>query len=109
MKLQELLYGEDTEFDRNKGCLSQTCIKFLDAIIHWVNNPEPSSPRVLVLFGQAGTGKSSIAHKIAHQYNCMDCLTTSYFFVRNNPSGHEPYRFFTTLAQDLCRISLAFK
>ena len=109
MNLRELLYGEGTEFDRNKGCFPQTHVKFLDTIICWVNNPEPSSPRVLVLFGQAGTGKSAIAHEIAHLYNCMNHLTTSYFFVRNNPSGHEPYRFFTTLAQDLCRISPAFR
>lgn len=74
-----------------------------------MNNPGLSSPKAVVLFGQAGTGKSSIAHEIAYQFDQMNRLTTSYFFVRDNPSGHEPYRFFTTLAQDLCRISPAFK
>src|SRR6266545_7236865 len=109
MKLHELSYGEGTEFDRHKGCLPQTRLKFLDAIVQWINDPDPSSPKVLVLFGQAGMGKSSIAHEIAHRYSCMNRLTTSYFFVRGNPSGPEPYRFFTTLARDLCRICPAFK
>lgn len=109
MKLRELLYGEGTEFDRNKRCLPQTRLSFLDAIIQWINDPDTSSPRVLALFGQAGTGKSSIAHEIAHRYSRINRLTTSYFFVRDNPSGREPYRFFTTLARDLCKICPAFK
>src|SRR6266571_7757845 len=109
MKIRELLYGEGTEFDPNKRCLPQTRVKFLDYIVNWVNDPDPSSPRVLVLFGQAGTGKSSIAHEVAHRYTYMNRLTTSYFFVRGNPSGREPYRFFTTLARDLCKICPAFK
>jgi len=109
MKLRELLYGEGTEFDRNKRCLPRTRLKFLDAIVQWINNPDPSSPKVLALFGQAGTGKSSIAHEIAHQYNCINRLITSFFFLRGNPPGREPYRFFTTLARDLCRICPAFK
>lgn len=109
MNVRELLYGEGTEFDQNKRCLPQTRLKFLDAIVQWINNPDPSSPKVLVLFGQAGTGKSSIAHEIAHRYSRINRLTTSYFFVRGNPSGREPYRFFSTLARDLCKICPAFK
>jgi len=107
MKLDKLLYGEGTEFDPNKRCLTQTRAKFLDAIAQWVN--DPLSPKVLALVGQAGTGKSSIANEIAYRYSCMNRLTTSYFFVRGNPSGREPYRFFTTLARDLCRICPGFK
>jgi hypothetical protein len=44
-------------------------------IIKWVENPE--SERVLLLLGQAGTGKSSIAHEIARRFDdkCLD----SYF------------------------------
>ena len=110
MKLRELPYGIDTRFNPDKSCLPQTRVKFLDAIIDWAINPDSSySPKVLILFGQAGTGKSSIAHEVAHRYNEMNLLTTSYFFVRGNPSGREPYRFFTTLARDLCRIFPAFK
>ena len=107
MKLGELLYGRGTEFDSNKRCLPQTRLSFLDAIVQWINDPDPSSPKVLALLGQSGTGKSSIAHEIAHRYSRINRLTTSYRFVRGNPSG--PYRFFTTLARDLCRTCPAFK
>jgi len=109
MNVRELLYGEGTEYDQNKRCLPQTRLRFLDAIIQWINDPDLSSPKVLALFGQAGTGKSSIANEVAHRYSRINRLTTSYFFVRGNPSGREPYRFFTTLARDLCRICPAFK
>ena len=106
-KLDKLRYGEGTEFDPNRRCLPRTRVKFLDAIVQWLN--DPSSPKVLALFGQAGTGKSSIANEIAHLYSSRNRLTTSYFFVRGNPAGREPYRFFTTLARGLCRICPAFK
>lgn len=109
MKLRDIPYGEGTEFDPNKGCLPNTRVKFLDAIVDWINDADPSSPRLLALLGQAGTGKSAIAHEIAHRYSCINRLTTSYFFIRGDPSGREPYRFFTTLARDLCRICPAFK
>jgi DNA replication protein DnaC len=39
-----------------------TRVAFLDFIINKLNNP--AVERGLVLFGQAGTGKSSIAHEI---------------------------------------------
>lgn len=109
LKLRELPYGVDTGFDPGKGCLPRTRLKFIDAIVDWVNNPDPSSPKVLVLSGQAGKGKSSIAHEIARQFHDTGRLTTSYFFVRGNLTQREPYRFFTTLARDLCDMYPAFK
>ena len=109
LQLDKLQYGKGTQFDSNKCCLPKTRVKFLDAIMDWVNDPNLSSPNVLVLFGQAGTGKSSIANELALRYSRMNRLTTSYFFARGDSSGREPYLFFTTLARDLCRIWPAFK
>lgn len=81
----------------------------LSAIIDWVNNPDPSSPVVLMLFGQAGTGKSTIAHEVARRFHDMGRLTTSYFFSRGNTFKRESYRFFTTLARDLSRSCPAYR
>jgi len=61
-----------------------------------------------MLFGQAGTGKSSIAHEIAKRFDATGRLTTSYCFIRGDTS-RDPYRFFTTLARNLCSICPAFK
>jgi len=90
-----------------KGCLSGTRTAFLDFIVNWVNNP--GSERSLVLFGQAGTGKSSIAHEIARRFNGMHRLTSSFIFLRKEQSKHEAYHFFTTLAHDLSDRYPSFK
>ena len=107
MKLQKLPYGRGTDFHPERGCLPQTRVKILDEITNWVN--DPSSCQTLLLFGQAGTGKSSIAHEIARRFRRLDRLTTSYCFMRGKPSSRECYRFFTTLAHNLCNKYPSFK
>jgi hypothetical protein len=62
--IREIPRGVNSRFSTDKGCLVGTRVAFLDFIINWVNDPNPDSERGLVLFGQAGTGKSSIAHEI---------------------------------------------
>jgi hypothetical protein len=82
-------------------------VAFLDFIINWVNNP--ASERGLVLFGQAGTGKSSIAHEIAGLFDNMHRLTSSFIFLRRERSEWKAYHLFTTLARDLADRYLSFK
>jgi hypothetical protein len=84
-----------------------TRVAFLDFIINWVNNP--TSERGLVLFGQAGTGKSSIAHEIARLFDKMHRLTSSFIFLRREQSVREAYHLFTTLARDLADRYPSFK
>ena len=83
---------------------------FLNFIITWVNDPNPNSERGLVLFGQAGTGKSSIAHEIARQFDNMHRLTSSFFFSRREQSEQKAsYHLFTTLAHHLANRYPSFK
>jgi hypothetical protein len=70
---------------------------------------DPGSETTLVLFGQAGTGKSSIAHEIARRFNEMHRLTSSLIFLRKEQSEHKAYRIFTTLARDLSDRYPSFK
>jgi len=84
-----------------------TRVTFLNFIIDWVNNP--ASERGLILFGQAGTGKSSIAHEIARLFDKMHRLTSSFIFIRREQSVREAYHLFTTLARDLADRYLSFK
>jgi len=102
-------FVQGARFNPEKGCLPGTRLKFLDAIIDWANNVDPLSPKALVLFGQAGTGKSSIAHEIANIFYRAERLTASYCFVRGKPSSREPHRFFTTLARNLSARYPAYK
>jgi hypothetical protein len=85
-------------------------VAFLDFIINWVNDPNPDSERVLVLFGQAGTGKTSIAHEIAGLFDKMHRLTSSFIFSRIEQSERKaPYHLFTTLARHLADRYPSFK
>ena len=105
--IKEIPYGADSRFDPGKGCLPGTRMAFLNFIINWVN--DPNSKRILVLFGLAGTGKSSIAHEIARRFYEMGRLTSSCFFVREERSKTEAYHLFTNLAHDLADRYPSFK
>jgi hypothetical protein len=104
-KIREIPYGAGSRFTPDKFCLTGTRTAFLDFIINWVN--DPASERCLVLFGQAGTGKSSIAHEIARRFDTMHRLTSSFIFLRKEQS--KPYHLFTTLARDLADRYPSFK
>jgi NACHT domain len=106
-KIREIPYGLKSRFSPDKGCLMGTRVTFLEFIINWVNNPD--SERGLVLFGQAGTGKSSIAHEIARLFDKTHRLTSSFIFIRREQSVREAYQLFTTLARDLADHYPSFK
>ena len=79
----------------------------MNYITDWANNPE--SKRGLVLFGQAGTGKSSIVYEIARRFRAMNRLTSYFIFLRAEQSKHEDYLLFTTLVRDLSSRYPSFK
>src|SRR5712664_2241547 len=106
-KIREIPYGKGSRFTPEKGCLAGTRMAFLDFIVNWVDDPD--SERSLVLFGQAGTGKSSIAHEIARRFDKIHRLTTSFIFLRKEQSKREAYHLFTTLARDLSGRYPSFK
>src|SRR6266702_4132703 len=107
IKIGEIPYGTGSRFTPDKGCLAGTRMAFLDLIVNWVN--DPASGRCFVLFGQAGTGKSSIAHEIARRFDKMHRLTSSFIFLRKEQSKREAYHLFTTLARDLSDRYPSFK
>ncbi|KAI0026743.1 hypothetical protein K488DRAFT_91943, partial [Vararia minispora EC-137] len=103
--LRDLPYGEGTRFDPSRRCLPGTRVSFLDEIKSWVE--DPGSPQMLVLFGQAGMGKSTIASEIAWWFDNQGQLVSSFIFDRSLPQP--PHLPITTLARDLCDTSLSFK
>ena len=106
-KIEQIPYRGGSRFTPQKGCLPDTRVAFLDFIVDWVNNP--ASERSLVLFGLAGTGKSSIAHEIARRFDEMCRLTSSFIFIRKEQSKAEAYHLFTNLARDLADRYPLFK
>jgi hypothetical protein len=108
-QLREIQYGPDSRYRPGKGCLMGTRVAFLDFIVKWVDDPNPDSERGLVLFGQTGTGKSSIAHDIARRFDEKHLLTSSFIFSRREQSERKAYHLFTTLARDLADRYPSFK
>jgi hypothetical protein len=107
--IREIPRAVNSRFSSDKGCLAGTRVAFLDFITNWVNDPKPDSERGLVLFGQAGTGKSSIAHEIAGLFDKMHRLTSSFIFSRSEQSERKAYHLFTTLAHHLANRYPSFK
>jgi AAA ATPase domain len=105
-KIRELPRKGGWRFGDEKRCLPGTREDFLDYIVNWVENRE--SQRALLLLGQAGTGKSSIAHEVAHHFE-NNCLGSFFAFVRNESSKDDAYQLFTTLARDISNRYPPFK
>jgi hypothetical protein len=57
---------------RREVCTPGTRVRILDDIITWAKNTSPGSPDVYWLFGQAGSGKSTIAYSVARRFEFAD-------------------------------------
>ncbi|KAJ7105674.1 hypothetical protein C8R44DRAFT_745821 [Mycena epipterygia] len=91
---------------RSKRCLLGTRTLFLQHITDWVNKSEQ---RVLVLLGQAGTGKSSIAQELVQRFDKKQQLVSAVTFLRAEQAENPPRHLFTTLARGLAHQFPPFK
>ncbi|ETW77090.1 hypothetical protein HETIRDRAFT_105708 [Heterobasidion irregulare TC 32-1] len=101
ISLDDIPYANDANFDETKACQLGTRVEILDEITDWIN--AEGAPRILLLSGAAGTGKSAIAHTIAHRFNTMHRLGSSFFFVRGR-KDRGPDKLFPTVARDLADL-----
>ena len=101
ISLDDISYANDANFDETKACQLGTRVEILDEITDWINAED--APRILLLSGAAGTGKSAIAHTIAHRFNTMHRLGSSFFFVRGR-TDRGPDKLFPTVARDLADL-----
>jgi AAA ATPase domain len=104
--IRDLPYRGGWRFGDEKRCLEGTREDFLKHITKWVENP--NSKRGLVLLGQAGTGKSSIAHEVARRFE-KTYLGSYFTFLWKEGSKEDVYQLFTTIARDLSDRHPAFR
>ena len=95
-------YAFGASYAREKGCLAGTRESFLADIYDVLNNVDEGAPRVCLLTGVAGSGKSAVAHSIARLFDGQQRLGSSYCFLRSDIASRNPKNLFSTIARDLC-------
>jgi len=99
--LDTLSYAGSVGLNQAKKCFDGTRTEILKEIIHWINNTDPVTPRILWLHGQAGKGKSAIAHTTAMQAKNLGNLWSCFCFTRVRQHEGLHKKLVTTIARDL--------
>ena len=92
----------EARYVREKACLPGTRESLLREICDILNDPAQDAPRVCLLTGVAGSGKSAVAHSIARLYDGQKRLASSYCFTSSDVKKRNPRNLFSTIARDLC-------
>ena len=101
LALQGIAYADGAGLNTTKTCLEGTRIPILTEIVDWIENCAPEAPRIFWLHGNAGKGKSAIAHTIAAQYQNLGKLGSCFCFTRTSHTERRHEKLFTTIARDL--------
>ncbi|KAH7916685.1 hypothetical protein BJ138DRAFT_995157 [Hygrophoropsis aurantiaca] len=101
INLNNMPYAKGAKYQTEKQCLPGTRTEIIDEICNWVNQQGDQVPNVMFLSGVAGSGKSAIAHTVAHIFDKMKRLGSSFCFDQSNATTLHPGVLFSTIARDL--------
>ncbi|KDQ08126.1 hypothetical protein BOTBODRAFT_38228 [Botryobasidium botryosum FD-172 SS1] len=102
--IDKLPYAEGAVWDPERGCLPDTRTRLLTDILQWIKRPDDSNgAQIFCLTGVAGSGKSAIAHSVAHRCYEEGLLASSFFFSRDVAERSNPRMLLSTMARDLAR------
>ncbi|KZP15430.1 hypothetical protein FIBSPDRAFT_81749 [Athelia psychrophila] len=109
--LREMPYGMGGRYDSGKGCLSGTRTAVLDELHRLINLPDgDGTPRLLVLTGVAGCGKSAIARTMAQHYDGTKRLGSSVFFDQaDQQTKCHSSNLLSTVAHDIADLDTRWK
>ncbi|KIK12665.1 hypothetical protein PISMIDRAFT_689280, partial [Pisolithus microcarpus 441] len=109
LNLEGMSYVGGASLNTMKKCLDDTRMEILQDIIDWVNDPDPDAPRILWLHGQAGRGKSAIAHTIAAWTKDVGRLGSCFCFARDKRAERREEKMLSTIARDLAGWDPVFR
>ena len=95
--------------NNEKKCLDGTRKEILKEIVDWINITDATAPRVFWLHGQAGKGKSAIAHTVALQTENLGLLGSCFCFTRVRQHEGLHMKLFPTVARDLADRDLRLR
>ena len=104
-----LEHAERVGLNETKKCLDGTRTEILNELVDWINNKDAATPRIFWLHGQAGKGKSAIAHTIALQAHNLGMLGSCFCFSRVRQHEQLHMKLFPTIALDLAGWNLRLR
>ena len=107
--LNDMPYAAGARYVQEKGCLWGTWEAVIQEICNILNDPAEDAPRVCLLTGAAGSGKSAIAHSVARLYDGQKRLGSSYCFIRSDIVKRHPQNVFSTISHNLSDHDPQFK
>ena len=109
LSLDSLACAGRVGLNKEKKCLDGTRTEILKEVVDWINNTDATTPRILWLHGQAGKGKSAIAHMIALQAENLGLLGSCFCFTRVRQHEGLHMKLFPTVARDLADRDLRLR
>ncbi|KIN97417.1 hypothetical protein M404DRAFT_1006058 [Pisolithus tinctorius Marx 270] len=109
LNLEGMAYAGGAGLDMAKICLDGTRTEILREIISWIADPRIDAPRIMWLQGQAGRGKSAVAHTIAAWIKDAGGLGSCFCFAHDRLADHREEKILTTIARDLADRDSAFR
>ena len=109
LSLDFLVCAGEVGLIKGKKCLDGTRTKILNEVIDWINTTDASASRIFWLHGQAGKGKSAIAHTIALQARNLGMLGSCFCFTRVRQHEGLHTKLFPTIARDLADHDLRLR
>ena len=109
LNLDSLVCASRVGLNHEKQCLDGTRTQILNEIVAWINNTDATAPRIFWLHGQAGKGKSVIAHTIALQAKNLGILGSCFCFTRVRQHEGLHSKLFPTIARDLADRDLRLR
>ena len=109
LSLDSLVCAGRVGLNQEKQCLDGTRTQILNDIVDWMNNTDDTAPRIFWLHGQAGKGKSAIAHTIALQARNLGMLGSCFCFTRVRQHEELQTKLFPTIARGLADRDLRLR
>ena len=104
-----LEHAERVGLNEAKKCLGGTRTEILTEIVDWINSKDAATPRIFWLYGQAGRGKSAIAHTIALHAHNVGILGSCFCFSRVRQHEELHVKLFPTIAHNLASRNLKLR
>ena len=111
--MRDIRFSRNARFNPDKICLPNTRVEILDEIIQWTSGNSPmdseESKTILLLYGMAGTGKSTIANTICARLSGTGRLGGSFCFSQDDKLERNAQNMFSTLARHMAYLDRSFR